>query len=374
MWTGDQRPRRRRPTHPRRPRRRLLARLHLPQGINAEAAPRGSRPTAVAAAARRRWTVATRRGTTPSHRSSSGCWRSSPSTDRTRWPCTSATPTRTTCRASSGCARCCAALGTRNLFSASTVDQMPRHVSSGFMYGNSNAFVVPDIDRTDYLLMLGANPYESNGSLATAPDWPGRLEAIQARGGRIVVVDPRRTKTAAAADEHLFVRPGTDALLLCSIAQVIVAEGLVDTGDATPHLSGLDDALAAVAPFSPEVVAGATGVDAGDHSPHRTRAGGSRSCGGVRASRCAHRCVRHRCLVGHRRVERDHRQPRSARRRDVGSGRSRQAVARDGRRLRLRGGPLVEPRSRLARKRTVSCLWRCSPRRSRRMVRGESAP
>jgi anaerobic selenocysteine-containing dehydrogenase len=88
------------------------------------------------------------------------------------------------------------ALGSRNIFSASTVDQMPRHVSSGLMYGDPNAFVVPDLDRTDYLLMLGANPYESNGSLATAPDWPGRLEAIRTRGGRIVVVDPRRTRTA----------------------------------------------------------------------------------------------------------------------------------------------------------------------------------
>ena len=154
------------------------------------------------------------------------------------------------------------ALGSRNIFTASTVDQMPRHVSSGLMFGDPNAFVVPDLDRTDYLLMLGANPYESNGSLATAPDWPGRLESIQARGGRIVVVDPRRTRTARAADEHLAIRPGTDALFLCALANVVAAEGLVDTGEATPHLNGLDEALAAVAPFIPEAVEERTGIAA----------------------------------------------------------------------------------------------------------------
>ena len=153
-------------------------------------------------------------------------------------------------------------LGSRNIFSASTVDQMPRHVSSGMMFGDPNAFVVPDLDRTDYLLMLGANPYESNGSLATAPDWPGRLEAIRTRGGRIVVVDPRRTRTAQAADEHVSIRPGTDALFLCALAAVIAEEGLVDTGEATLHLNGLDDALNSVAAFTPASVEDQTGLAA----------------------------------------------------------------------------------------------------------------
>jgi len=154
------------------------------------------------------------------------------------------------------------ALQTRNIFTASTVDQMPRHVSSGLMFGDPNAFVIPDLDRTNYLLMLGANPYESNGSLATAPDWPGRLEAIRARGGRIVVVDPRRTRTAEEADEHIPIRPGTDALLLCALANVIADEGLVDTGAAGEHLNGLDEALAVVAPYTPEAVEARTGVPA----------------------------------------------------------------------------------------------------------------
>jgi anaerobic selenocysteine-containing dehydrogenase len=153
-------------------------------------------------------------------------------------------------------------LGSRNVYSASTVDQMPRHVSSGLMYGDPFAFVVPDLDRTSYLLMLGANPYDSNGSLATAPDWPGRLEAIRERGGRIVVVDPRRTKTAAAADEHLFIKPGTDALFLCALINVIGDEALVDLGDAAEHVNGLDAALAAVAACTPEWAASRTGIDA----------------------------------------------------------------------------------------------------------------
>jgi anaerobic selenocysteine-containing dehydrogenase len=130
------------------------------------------------------------------------------------------------------------------------------------MYGDPFAFVVPDLDRTSYLLMLGANPYESNGSLASAPDWPGRLEAIRKRGGRIVVVDPRRTKTAAKADEHLFIRPGTDALLLCALINVISGEGLVDLGHAADHVDGVDEALAAVAGCSPEWTAARTGIEA----------------------------------------------------------------------------------------------------------------
>ncbi|HKH06878.1 MAG TPA: molybdopterin oxidoreductase family protein [Acidimicrobiales bacterium] len=154
------------------------------------------------------------------------------------------------------------ALGTANVFSASTVDQRPKEVASGLMFGGSLTVPVPDIDRTDLLLMLGANPFESNGSLATAPDWPGRLEALRARGGRLVVVDPRRTRTAEVADQHLAIRPGTDAFLLMAIVHVLGAEGLVDTGPAGPHLSGVEEVLALAEPFSPEAVAPVTGLPA----------------------------------------------------------------------------------------------------------------
>jgi anaerobic selenocysteine-containing dehydrogenase len=154
------------------------------------------------------------------------------------------------------------ALGTTNVYSASTVDQMPKHVSAGYLFGNSLTIPVPDIDRTDHLVLLGANPWESNGSLATAPDWPGRVKAIRERGGRVVVVDPRRTKTAANADEHVAVRPGTDAHLLAAMIHVLFAERLVDLGRLAPHVAGVDEVRALVEPFTPEAVAPVTGVDA----------------------------------------------------------------------------------------------------------------
>ncbi len=153
------------------------------------------------------------------------------------------------------------ALGTGNVFSASTVDQMPRHASSGFMFGDGLTIAVPDVDRTDYLLVLGANPWESNGSLCTAPDLPGRLKAIRARGGRFVVVDPRRTKTAQAADEHLAIRPGGDAAWLASLVHVLVDEDLVDLGRLEPFTDGAEAVAAAVAPFTPEAVEAATWID-----------------------------------------------------------------------------------------------------------------
>ncbi len=153
------------------------------------------------------------------------------------------------------------AIGTKNIFSASTVDQYPKQMASALMFGTSTTVPVPDLDRTDFLLVMGANPLASNGSLMTAPDARGRLRAIRARGGRIVVVDPRRTRTAAEADEHLFIRPGTDGLLLMALLQVLFAEGLDAPLD--PELyAGADEVRALCSDFTPEAVAGATGIDA----------------------------------------------------------------------------------------------------------------
>ncbi|MGW0614858.1 molybdopterin oxidoreductase family protein [Streptomyces sp. NPDC002788] len=153
-----------------------------------------------------------------------------------------------------------AALGTRSVFTASTVDQMPKHVSSGLLYGDANAIPVPDLDRTGHLLLIGANPLESNGSLCTAPDFPGKLKALKARGGTLVVIDPRRTRTAELADRHIAVRPGTDALLLAAMVQVLFAEGLVEP---TPHVQGVEELSAALREFTPEAVAEACDVEAG---------------------------------------------------------------------------------------------------------------
>ncbi len=121
-------------------------------------------------------------------------------------------------------------LPSRNRFTASTVDQIPKHVSCGLMFGGYLSIPIPDIDRCDYLLMLGANPMVSNGSLFTAPDFRGRVRAMHGRGGRLIVVDPRRTETARLADRHVFIRPGTVAYLLIGLARTHFVEGLVKIG------------------------------------------------------------------------------------------------------------------------------------------------
>ena len=156
------------------------------------------------------------------------------------------------------------ALGTRNVYTASTVDQMPKQVSSAHMFGGALTVPIPDVDRTDHLLILGANPLASNGSLLTAPDMRGRLRALRARGGKVVVVDPRRSRTAQEADEHHFIRPGTDALLLFAMVNVLFEEGLAEPGPLAEHLSGIDEVRVAAAPFTPEAAAEPTGIGAAE--------------------------------------------------------------------------------------------------------------
>ncbi|MFI7289095.1 molybdopterin-dependent oxidoreductase [Streptomyces anulatus] len=154
------------------------------------------------------------------------------------------------------------ALRTRNVFTASTLDQMPKHVSSGLLFGDAHAIPVPDLDRTDHLLLIGANPLESNGSLCTAPDFPGRLKALRRRGGTLTVIDPRRTRTARLADRHVAIRPGADALLLAALAHTLIDEKLADPGPLADHLEGIDELTAALADFTPDAVAAACDVDA----------------------------------------------------------------------------------------------------------------
>ena len=153
------------------------------------------------------------------------------------------------------------AVGSTNIFSASTVDQMPKHVSAGLMWGRPDMFPLPDIDRTDYLLMLGANPYVSNGSLLTVPDMPGRLEALRERG-TFVVVDPRRTKTAENATEHLTIVPGTDSYWLMALINTLFDEGLVDIGRLESHVSGVDQVRDAATTYTAEAVADRCGIPA----------------------------------------------------------------------------------------------------------------
>src|SRR6201997_4365859 len=157
-------------------------------------------------------------------------------------------------------------LGTRQVYSASTLDQMPKHVALGLMFGSPVAFTVPDLDRTDYLVIIGANPLVSNGSLATAADFPGKLRALRRRGGRLVVIDPARTRTAELADRHLAPRPGTDAVLLFAIVHVLFEEGLIesDLGGIAAHVNGVDEVRALADEFAPEAVAAHCGVSADD--------------------------------------------------------------------------------------------------------------
>ena len=156
------------------------------------------------------------------------------------------------------------ALGSKNVYSASTVDQMPKQVAAGLMFGGGLSVPVPDVDRTDHLLILGANPLVSNGSLLTAPDMRGRIRAIRERGGKVVVVDPRRTRTAREASEHHFIRPGTDAALLLAIANVLLGEGLADPGSLAEHANGAEQIGELATPFTPEAVSHLCGIAAGE--------------------------------------------------------------------------------------------------------------
>ena len=153
-------------------------------------------------------------------------------------------------------------LRTRNRFSATSVDQLPHHLVALWLFGHKAMFPIPDIDNTDYFLMLGANPVASNGSIWTVPDIRQRIKDLKARGGRLVVLDPRRTETAEVATEHHFVRPGTDALFLAALLQTLFSEDLAQPRHLAPLLRDLDSVADAVQDFTPESVSTATGIPA----------------------------------------------------------------------------------------------------------------
>jgi anaerobic selenocysteine-containing dehydrogenase len=153
-------------------------------------------------------------------------------------------------------------LRTYSRYTATSVDQLPHHFAAYFMYGHQLLIPVADLDRTQFLLAIGANPVVSNGSLMTAPDVTRRLKAIRNRGGRIVVVDPRRTETAQLADEHHFIRPGSDALFLLALLNVIFSERLANPGRLAAHARGLDEVERLCSAYPPERVSAATGIAA----------------------------------------------------------------------------------------------------------------
>ncbi|MCA9556768.1 MAG: molybdopterin-dependent oxidoreductase, partial [Myxococcales bacterium] len=154
------------------------------------------------------------------------------------------------------------ALRSQNLFTATSVDQLPHHVAARHLFGHYFLLPVPDLDRTQHLLILGANPLVSNGSLMTTGGAKPRLQALRQRGGKMVVVDPRRTETAVFADEHHFITPGSDVLLLLAMVQTMFAEGLVNLGTLAPLVDGVAEVEALTAPYAPQRVAAATGIAA----------------------------------------------------------------------------------------------------------------
>ena len=154
------------------------------------------------------------------------------------------------------------AAGTRNLYSATSVDQLPHMVASHAMFGHQFLMPVPDVDRTQLFVCVGGNPVASGGSIMGAPGFEKRVEALRARGGRFIVVDPRRTESAAIADEHLAVRPGTDVFLLLALLHEVFTAGRVAMGHLAPHAMGLDALRDAVLAFDPAQLAARAGIPA----------------------------------------------------------------------------------------------------------------
>ena len=182
------------------------------------------------------------------------------------------------------------ALATKNVVSASTLDQMPKQLSSGWMFGHWLSIPVPDITRSQFLLVIGANPMASNGSLWTVPDFRGKARALRERGGRLVVIDPRRTETAAVADAHHFIRPGADVFLLAAMVHTLFDEGLVQAGRLTDHVNGTDAVREAVQPFAPERVAARCAIPAATiRGLARELAAAERGCVYARIGTCTQR-------------------------------------------------------------------------------------
>ena len=153
-------------------------------------------------------------------------------------------------------------LGTINRFSSASTDQMPHHVAANFMFGAGMLIPVPDIDRTDYMLIIGGNPVVSNGSMMTAPNVLGRMKAIQKRGGKVVVVDPCRTRTAKIADQHLFIRPEKDAYLLLAMIHCVFENNKVNLRHLAGMVEGVDELAQLVKDYPPEDVAELVGIEA----------------------------------------------------------------------------------------------------------------
>ena len=155
-------------------------------------------------------------------------------------------------------------LRSQNNFSATSVDQLPHHFAGWTMFGHPLLIPIPDIDRTDFFLVLGANPLASNGSLMTAPDVINRLEEIKKRGGKIVLLDPRKTETARVASEHHFVKPSADVYFLLAVIKVLFAENLINLGKLEEFTDGVETLREISKEFSLESAAELTEISASE--------------------------------------------------------------------------------------------------------------
>ena len=297
--------------HPARSGGRLLARPHLPEGPRAARAPRRSGPAPDPRPPRGRGLGADllgrgpRRGGRPAPRDPRRATAATPSAS------TSATPPSTATARPSARSSSRRRSAPKNRFDPNSQDSAPRLFACLQVYGDVSAIPVPDIDRTDYLLVLGANPAASMGSMMALGDARARLRGVRERGGRIVLFDPRRTETAAIADAHHFIRPGGDAALLLALLHVLFAEGLVDEARVDRVAAGLPALREVAARFPPERVAAATGVPAGDGARRRPGARGRAAGRRLRAGRDLPERLRPGGELAHRGPQRGHGQLRS---------------------------------------------------------------
>ena len=155
-------------------------------------------------------------------------------------------------------------LGSNQVYTATSVDQLPHHFASLMMFGHFMMFPIPDIDRTDFMLIMGGNPAVSNGSIMTAPHFSKRLKAIQKRGGKVIVIDPRFTETSKIADQHHYIKPGRDALLLLALIHVIFKENLNSKGHLEKNMNGEETIVEIVKPYSPDAIAKLIGIDSSE--------------------------------------------------------------------------------------------------------------
>ncbi len=230
-------------------------------------------------------------------------------------------------------------LRTRNRYSATSVDQLPEQLVSLLMFGHSLLIPLPDLDRTAFHVIFGANPVVSNGSMMTAPGVGKRLRAIIDRGGKLVVIDPRRTETAKIADVHLFVRPGSDVFMLLAMLQVLFSEKLQSPGRVAGFLTGLAQIEELVRDYTPEKVARATGVDPQALKDLVRNFCAAESAMLLRSHRCFGAKIRHPHPVVDNGIQHPQRQPRRSGRYHVQQTRLRSAQSWQSREKRVCGSP-----------------------------------